>query len=246
MNLPKLVSFHIGHPYYYPVVAVKDGKQAGFANGIIHGTIGWLGNIIVSDEYRRQGIGSHLTGHLIEYFKSKGCTTQLLIASDMGKNIYARAGFRESATYEFYKTTEKISFAPSREVRSLRLEEIGPIGPIGPIDSEATGEKRFVFLERFLQTARVFADPEIRGFCLPDYGNGLIVAKDAEAGIALLRMQLNEGKTTITIPSSNTVARDFLREHGFQKFRELPRMVLGKEPDWKPDMIFSRGSGYCG
>ncbi len=241
LDLQALLAFHRGHDYYYPIVARADGAIAGFANGIRHGTVGWLGNIIVPPDFRRQGIGTALTDHLIDYFKSKGCTTQLLIASAMGERIYERAGFKTTGTYQFYKVE-----LSGKGLAETRIGPIGPIGPINSLDQRATGEARPAFLQRFLSTALAFADPNPRGFYLPDYGNGLVSASDPEAGIAMLQRKLNDGKKTVVVPSANITAAEFLVNEGFRKFREVPRMVLGNEVAWHPEMIFSRGTGYAG
>ena len=104
MDLPSIATSHFNHPYFYPVVAVLNDQIVGFGNGILNKKVGWLGNIIVTPGNRRQGIGHQLTTHLVDYFKSKGCITQLLIASEMGKNIYSKIGFKITSTYNFYKS----------------------------------------------------------------------------------------------------------------------------------------------
>ena len=85
-DILKFLSIHFGKFYFYPIVAVIDNKIIGVAIGILNEKVGWLGNIIVLSEFRRQGIGYKLTKNLIDFFNSNDCSTQLLIATKDGKN----------------------------------------------------------------------------------------------------------------------------------------------------------------
>jgi GNAT superfamily N-acetyltransferase len=247
LDLPEFVSFHFGYPYFLPIVTEIENKIAGFGNGILNGKAGWIGNIIVLPEYRNRGIGYELTNFLVEYFKSKGCKQQLLIASDMGKNIYTKIGFKISSTYQFFKVGTMFPNYP--KVSRIRKIKEGDFTSLKKLDKEATGEERFHLIERFFSTGWVYSHEEsgeIRGIYLPDLGSGLVIAKDPEAGLELLKFRLSQGKTNAVLPSENEAAINLLKHEGYQPYQTLPRMVLGDEVKWKPEYIFNRASGYCG
>jgi GNAT superfamily N-acetyltransferase len=246
LDLPKLFSFHFGYEYFYPIVAEVNNIIVGCGISITHRHVSWLGTIIVLPEYRRQGIGKELTTHLMEYCRGKGCTTQLLTASEMGEPIYRKLGFVTSETYIFYK---RESIIPSENISNVREARSTDRKLIQELDKEITGEERFVFLERFLPTAWVSPSETsavLNGVYLPDFGNGLILAKNSEHGFALMKLRLKHGKTTAIIPSANTAAREYITSLGFHEYRTAPRMVLGKDVQWKSDMVYNRGTGYCG
>jgi GNAT superfamily N-acetyltransferase len=246
LNLPKLFSFHFGHSYFYPVVAEVDGRIVGCGIGIIHGSISWLGTIIVLPEYRRQGIGQQITQDLIDACLNRGCITQVLTASEMGESVYRKLGFVTRSTDIFYK---RESIAPHQEVSHVTELRPGDIPAVKRLDREATGEDRHQFLERFLSNGWIYAtdeSPEIEGFNLPDLGEGLIIARNHQAGLGLMKVRLNRGKKTAVMPGANTLARDFLLSEGFQEYRRAPRMILGKAMLWHPEMMYNRAAGYCG
>jgi GNAT superfamily N-acetyltransferase len=250
LDIPRLFSFHYGHSYFYPVAAEVDGKIAGCGICIIHGSIGWLGTIIVLPEYRRQGIGQAITKNLIEYCRSKGCTSQILTASEMGEPIYQRLGFKIQANYVFYRRESIVPIRHISNVREIRQEDFLPVKDL---DKEVTGEDRFQFIERFLASGWIYSEDTsigvnggITGFYLPDLGGGLIIARNADAGLDLMKLRLNRGKTTAVIPASNTVAREFLTSEGFREFQTSPRMILGNPVHWQPAMMYNRATGYCG
>ncbi len=247
LDLPALVLFHFEHPYFYPAVVVIDGKIVGFGNGILNGKVGWLGNIIVLPEMRKQGIGNELTNHLVEYFKNMGCASQLLIASEMGKNIYSKIGFRTSASYQFFKRVSGLSnYQKTEKIRKVETQDFPALKML---DEEATGEKRSEFIERYFTTGWVYSSKnskEIEGTYFSDLGGGLIIAKNSEAGIELIKFRLSQGKTAAIVPSENEIAIKYLMSEGFQLTQSASRMVLGEEVNWKPKFIFNRGGGYCG
>jgi GNAT superfamily N-acetyltransferase len=246
LDLPRLFSFHFDHHYFYPVAAEVDGRIVGCGIGIIHGAVAWLGTIIVLPEFRRQGIGQKITTHLIDYCRNKGCTTQLLTSSEMGESIYRKLGFEINSSYVFYKRESVALTHQISNVREMRQEDFLTVKEL---DKDVTGEDRHQFIERFLSTGWIYTSgtsDEIAGFYLPELGGGLIIARHAAAGIELMKVRLNRGKTTAVIPETNIVAREFLASEGFQEYRRSPRMVLGNEVHWQPTMMYNRATGYCG
>jgi GNAT superfamily N-acetyltransferase len=246
LDLPGLFSFHFGHSYFYPIVAELNTKIVGCGIAMVHGDVSWLGTIIVAPEYRRQGIGEEITRHLMEHCRRLGCTSQLLTASEMGETIYRRLGFETKATYVFYKRISSVLFQPLLFVREAEREDTEAIKEL---DRDIIGENRSPFLERFLSRGWVYAPEasrDIRGVYLPDFGSGLILANDAKAGLELMKLRLSHGITNAIVPSTNLIAREFLRSENFQEYRTAPRMVLGNDVSWQPTMLYNRATGYCG
>ena len=66
-----------------------------------------------------------------------------------------------------------------------------------------------------------------------------------EIGTELLKYQINEGKNLV-INEKNKAAAKFLLDNGYEKYVEAPRIILGENYSWKPECIFSRGTGYSG
>ncbi len=268
---------HFGQPYFHPIAAELAGRVVGCANGLLNGTTGWLGNIVVQPDYRGQGIGTALTEHLVEYFHSCGCTSQVLTATRLGEPIYTKLGFTTRSTYAFLHKVTDIT-KPANQALSYGMEQYGgsfyttgrslarwlfhprPIRQIrraGPrdfeamraLDEEITGEKRAAFLERHLAKGWVHqASPRqaVGGFFLPELDEGPIIARETQAGLALLRFKVRHGRSSFAIPSANQAAIDVMIGAGFNVRYTLPRMVLGPELNWHPEGVFGRAAGYCG
>ena len=247
IDLPNFVLLHYGYPYFHAIVAESNNKIIGFGNGILNGKTGWVGNILVTPENRKQGIGYQLTNNIVEFLKDKGCTGQLLVATEMGKNIYTKIGFRVTSTYHRYDfNTESNIHVLNKQPEKIKD---GDHASIKKLDLEITGEDRSQFIERFFATGLIYKCEEsgkIKAVYLPDLGNGYIMAKDIETGLELMKLRANNGKKTVIVSPENIDAVEFLKKEGYEFHSILPRMTLGEEVNWKPSYIFNRGAGYCG
>src|SRR5262249_31195502 len=88
------IRFYAHHPYCSCFLAKKEGATVGLAVASQRGPVGWLGPIIVSPDYQRQGIGAALTRALIQHLGAQHCQTFLLIATDAGQPVYEKLGFQ--------------------------------------------------------------------------------------------------------------------------------------------------------
>lgn len=236
--------FYCTHDFCYPFVAVCDNKILGVANATLNGITGWLAHIIVAEEYRRGGIGYLLTEHLIGFLHHKGCRSQLLIATEMGEEMYRKFGFKPVSCYLFFENG--ILKQNSLDVHIRRYRE-SDLNTILYLDQQASGENRKNMIKQFLENAFVYHSKlEIQGFFLQDFGEGMIVASDNIAGIALLKFKHSIKKCKTVLPVESKSAIDFLSSNGFKTGIKVLRMVLGENIQWKPELIFSRSGGFYG
>jgi GNAT superfamily N-acetyltransferase len=246
LDLPQLMSMHFHYPYFYPIVAEENGTLAGCGIAMIHGTVSWLGTIIVLPEFRNRGIGRSITEHLIATCAGRGCATQILTASALGEPIYRKLGFIITGQYDIYRKEAESSYIIESNCRIATEDDYDKIRKM---DHEITGEDRFALIKRYLTDAWVYDDTLshcIRGVFFPAFGQGLILAYDEEVGIALMKFRLNQKRSSVVIPSTNRTAKPWLEAEGFQLTQTLPRMVLGEDVAWKPHCIYNRATGYCG
>lgn len=244
-NFQAFLEMHLDQPYFQGFIACQNEQIVGVGNVLINGDVGWLGNIIVPEAFRRQGIGFAITEFMIQRLKEIGCQTQLLIATRMGEKLYEKLGFETSSYYHFYR--HKFLILP--ELKTICQATSGEFSEILALDRIVTGENRQKFLSRFLNSAWIDKNPvsgKVEGYFLPDFGNGFIAGINNEAGLRLLQFKHAQFDRIEVVPEQNSVARQFLLNHGFIEYMKAPRMVLGEEVNWQPELIFARGAGYCG
>jgi predicted N-acetyltransferase YhbS len=244
LDLEFVYGTHFNQPYFYAAVAIIDNEIAGTGMAIINKTVAWLGTIIVKDNYRNRGIGNAVTKHLIDMAERQGVETVLLTASDMGKPIYERLGFKTDIHYVFFKPNDTVCVDYNNLcIKNLEKRDLDKICEL---DFSVSGEDRSDLLTSNTLDGVKYEDDDIKGFYLPNFGKGLIIANNNSAGIELLKLKICREKSPLCIPETNTKAISYLISKNYSQFSKIPRMFLGENVEWKPGYVFSRGSGYMG
>ncbi len=240
-----LLKEFIDEDFFYAFILVQDNKVVGTGNIFSKGKIGWLGNIIVNKSYRGKGLGYQMTKFLIDFLENKGCETQLLIATELGESVYKKLGFRKLTEYQSFDSEFDNDYNFPDSVRKLELSDLESVYKL---DLETNSEDRTHLIDKFCNNGfGCFNDHnELLGFYLPEFGRGLILSKDKQAGIELIKLKHStKGKRTL-LPIENQNGIKLLEKMGLKKGKKSSRMILGKENKWKPNNIYSYGSGYCG
>lgn len=235
--------FYIDAPSCRSVKVFGDRRIYGIGTAIDLDGTGWLGHIIVYPEYRNRGIGSRIVEYLIERLAANRCRTVSLIATDLGVHLYRKFGFATTAHYcRFERDAALQDMPPVLEIPPANFTE----NDILKLDRTVTGECRTSVLKKHLGIARcVGRDNEITGFHLPTFDEGIIIAKDVDSGLSLLREKCS-ACNRVVVPSDNSPAVEFLRESGYAQTMTIARMTRGEPLNWIPDCVFSRAGGNLG
>jgi GNAT superfamily N-acetyltransferase len=74
---------------------IADGDHVtAIAGAIAYGSFCWLGLVATDPARSRQGLATTLSAHLAQWARERGCATVALDASDAGRPVYERLGFR--------------------------------------------------------------------------------------------------------------------------------------------------------
>ncbi len=245
LDIVGLFRLQYAAPYFHVLAALSEGTVVGVGNVVVNGRVGWLGNIIVRETHRGQGIGQALVLALCDYCRTRDCCSIQLIATEMGLPLYVKLGFQVVENYLFMKGG-RVSDAP--DPSHLAPLESRHFEAVLALDREATGEDRALLLQKFVEGGWVWIENgQVGGFFLPKLGDGLIVARWAPAGIGLLQFK-HHGQPDLpaNLPEANPSAVAYLQSIGFATTRMAPRLFLEADTRRRPDMIYSRISGYLG
>ena len=115
------------------------------------------------------------------------------------------------------------------------------------MDEKISGENRKSLLIDYLENTIVYIqDNSVSGFYMPGFGEGLIYASTAEAGLELMKIKYSKVNRAV-LPGENHPGNHFLRQNGFTLLNTKgTRMILGQDIDWKPEHIYSRSGGNFG
>jgi GNAT superfamily N-acetyltransferase len=234
------------NPSCQPLVGVLDGAVVATGMATVNGPVGWVGSIFVDASVRRHGFGRAMTEAVCDRIDAAGCTTQALIASEYGKPIYEKMGFRIDGWYQILEALPLGGAPKLPRGTSLRLMTPGDIDRVGELDCRATGEDRRGLLEPLAGWGWLLeSDEDLLGYLiqiLPD--SAAIVAPDPEDGACLLDLLRHLGHNRVktvraATPKGNEDGQLLLERYGWSPTFASPRMLRGKSIEWEPTLIWS-------
>lgn len=236
---------YVEYNFCEPIKISHDGRIVGIGTAIIFKESAWLAHIIVNKDNRNQGIGYRIVDHLVSELKSRNIRSIVLIATDLGEPVYKKAGFTSISDYIFLERESKWSqldisknIVPYSEIFYDQIIDL---------DISISGEYREPLIREHLNKGLVYHEKQdLEGFYLPTLGEGLIFAKNPEAGIELMKAKYPTAAKAV-IPSENGIAIEYLIKKGFSKTNSIgKRMILGEDIYWKPGCFFGRIGGNLG
>ena len=238
------IEFYLKSTFCYPIKATIDSKIAGIGTLIIFENTSWIAHIIVGRNYRNKGIGSQIVNELLKKTKEDAIETCSLIATDLGKPVYLKAGFRIETEYTFLKREKQWINGPvSKNVIPFKEKYRTAIYEL---DKAISGEKRELLLKDYLANSVLYIENEnVAGYYLPDLKEGLIFADTNEAGLELMKLKYSTVDKAV-IPIENVIGLEFLKQQGFIETSKGTRMVFGKDLSWNPSKMYSRIGGNFG
>jgi GNAT superfamily N-acetyltransferase len=229
-----------------PILAVSDGRIVGTGLGSVHGSVGWIGVIFVVPELRGRGIGRALTEAVCDDLEGAGCRSLVLVATDLGRPVYERLGFRVHSEYHMF-SGDPLPVAPVPPAGAI-LRPVRPddVDALAALDRAATGEERRPLIEHHAGSGWLLEDAtRLRGFLLPTHrGNGALIAGAEDDALCLLNLHRHltpaDGHAWAGLPTQNEIGRRLLTEQSWFAWRTFPRMIRGDAPDWQPAMIWAQ------
>jgi len=244
----------LAQPTIAPIVAEQEGRIVATGVGSAHGRTGWVGVIFVAPEQRGGGLGRRVTRAVIDDLEARGCRTQILIASPMGRPIYEREGFTV--------LDRQVRFAidglpPDDGPTDPRIRAFAPsdFDAVVALDRWATGEDRLIVLRALVTPASTLVavdeQDRVRGYLArTPWRGGALIAADPDDALRLLERRRRSsgvsGRAGAGVLASNRAGRDALCAAGWEEELGGVRMIRGEPLDWHPEGIFGQFNGALG
>ena len=235
-----LIAFPRESPAGDVLVAERGGRAVGGVCCVAFGPTGWIGALGVVPDARRRGVGETLAHAACARLRERGARTVLLFATDMGRPLYDRLGFRSEGGATAWRG--RSGAARSADVL-LRGARDADRAAMLAIDRRVTGEDRSPVIEALVPLTGVVAerDGEPAGWAVQSpWGAGVaIAALDEAAGVVLTAAATaGPGTSTIVVPDGNPAASDALDAWGFSPSPAGERMRLGPAVGWRPELQY--------
>jgi GNAT superfamily N-acetyltransferase len=228
--------------------AEEDGVLCGTASAVSYGPdMAWIGMILVHPEFRSRGIAAQLMTTCISYLKEKQVRSIKLDATDMGRPVYLKLGFKdEEPVIRYVNENPEIASRPSEHIT-----EVLDWSEIANLDNAAFGADRIALLKNLsvngpaVQYSRSGTSDFGFGFARAGFHAnfiGPVVATSAPAAREImlgLLARLSDKPVMIDVLPANTQDGGLAASFGFKSSRVLTRMYLGEVRKGKPDLVFS-------
>ena len=221
------------------LVRREAGCALGYITSIGYEKSGWIGNLLVSRESRRRGIGKTLMESALDALLRSGVETVWLTASAEGAGLYRRLGFLAVDGINRWTREGRIRAGekpPPFDMEAMRK-----------VDRAGWGDRRDALLESAFARGRLYGGGDAFLCCQPwEQGTqlgpwGALAEYQAEH---LLDLALTgaAGRVFLDVPAGNLAAAGFLAKRGFKIRGSNSLMYLGVPPLYEPKKIFALAS----
>ena len=236
-------------------IAEENGRRVGMITTTRYSHTGWVGNLIVVPERRRQGLGYRLMSHGMARLTDRGVRTIWLEADPMGIRLYRRVGFVDQFESRRFRRE------PPHEAKPSSADRLGApdLPTIAEYDTAAFGDDRARLLALLFGKAtaaywiRDGRRPRGYAFVLPTASGvsiGPWVAADREVADNLLRrilVEFTHHSLVMGVPDVNRAAAGLFESHGFRQTAPSLRMIRGVPAEaGDPNRIFGLANGAMG
>ncbi len=221
-------------------VLFHGSERVGIATCASFGKVGWFGNLVVTEAYRRRGAGALLVKSAIEYLRSRGAETVGLYAYPQLIKFYRQFGFTPDVDFLVFQG--KAVPPATEEKAQLQKAKKQDTPAIIDFDSQCFGANRKKLLEPILRGKNnlcyiAIDDHGIAGYCAATVigeaaGVGPLMCRQnrGDAAVALLQAVLSKLKNhdifTCT-PTEETALLKVLSKAGLQEKFRVTKMFLG-------------------
>ncbi len=220
------------------LAARADSGPMAFITSVRYGSSGWIGNLIVHKNQRSKGVGSALMVRATEILLGAGARTVWLTASEAGKPIYERLGFRAIDVIKRWHGT-------GRGCASMK-DDYFPLPEAVAIDQAGWGDARETILSQTRERGTLAA-----------FDGGFLISQPLAIGVQLGPWGVTEQRTAVQlldtaqtragsatalfldVPAHNVDAARLLYSRGFNIGGSALLMYLGEKPAYDPSRIYA-------
>ena len=218
----------------------RGSERAGISTCVSFGRVGWFGNLVIKDSYRRKGAGAYLVKNAINYLKNKGAATIGVYTYPHLIAYYEQFGFKPDL--DFLVLQGKAISPLTNGAMQLKTIKEQDVPAVINFDSQLFGASRKKSLEPILRNGAsvgimAVEKEEISGYCAAKIFNqngeiGPLMCRRNQSGTACALLQSVLGKLRycnvfVSVPEKENALLEVLLKAGLQKKFQVTRMFLG-------------------
>jgi len=126
-------------------VAEHDGLPIGTACACVFDDVAWISLVLVDRDHRRQGVGTALMRHVLDYVDGRGAVSVRLDATSLGLPVYEKLGFVGDFSLARY---EGLARSPNVGLGTIAPITMADLPAIFTLDASVTHTRREKLLRR--------------------------------------------------------------------------------------------------
>ena len=204
----RLAEAEVGHF----VVARHKRRTVGYGSLVAYRNIGWIGFMGTEPAFQGRGIGAAIMQHLLRLAERLDLKTLKLDATNIGKKLYSKFGFREEYPARRCEIPGLCARGTRRDSpgRGVRFADRMPDWCLA-MDRRAFGDDRSPLILAALRHGAKLLLIENRAFGLLDGRKlGPVAAADPDAAMDIVRSGSGLGASVIYVPHHPGLPRHFL------------------------------------
>jgi GNAT superfamily N-acetyltransferase len=234
------------------VITEPDGDVIGTVTTTPYeAELAWIGMMVIRPDCQRQGLGSQLLRAALDYLIARGTARIMLDASEAGRPLYNKLGFREIGKVERWEGKASTYLGP--RARAMHSDDLPAVVQV---DTVVFGLNRGHILTRMIKEfpdlAWVDYDRgELEGYMLGRrMKNGVHLgpwmswsAISAERLLLAALEQLQGEHITLNIPGNNGRGLMLARQHNLHRVRHCTRMIYGDAVPVRGELLAELAAG---
>lgn len=240
------------------VVEDRGGRLVAAGSGVAYRPLGIVGNMMVAEDRRREGVGSAVLDAVAAFLDEQGCTRLELFATREGRPLYARHGFAPIEPGSRAHLPRDLPLPPTSDGIVVSDGDERALDALVDFDTARFGGSRSALLSAMLADRHRPALVARRGATVVGFGwlradedrIGPWIADEPEVAAAILaeafRRVPDRPELTANIPTSNRKAAEWLRGLGVEPDPWDGRMARGARVPRREESIYGSTSGALG
>jgi len=227
-----------------------NGEIVGFVTSLCHLRSGWIGNLIVAQQFRGMGIGGALFRKTLEALRLAGAVTIWLTASKSGMPLYEKHGFIRVDTIIRWVGTGRQRHGVHADTSKRAALTVSS----HHLDTAVWGDRREALLAATSRRGELLQNETgfiVRQPCGEAVQFGPFVSRDTHAALHLFDEAAGSvpvgTRILLDVPGSNRGAARLLRRAGMCVCGSNELMYAGRRPDYRPGLLYGLATmGSCG
>ncbi len=222
------------------LIAEEMDKIFGIGGAFLFEKVTSFGYMAVLPNYRNQGIGTNIFNHLFKIANNKNCKTMILYASELGRPIYEKFGFKSrfyGTMYELPKHTSDFKF----QSKGAKLLEKLPEWLL-TIDENAMGFNRRRYLNMKVELGAKILVLENEGYgLLANKRLGPLIAMNQEVALQIIKKSIELGANHVILAKHKHFPKKIIKAMNLIKKDDNAslKMVYGKELSENLDLLYA-------